>query len=172
MKWVGGDITKPDVWSVFWGDGIIIKNEQWDDGNLIDEDGWDSSWNIEKGYSCSRNAGNLYDVCIEIWGDGINCVKTNNNWDDGNNVDGDGCTKNWSVEPGYIWIGGSKATKDNWYTVCGDGILTTISEEWDDGNTKSDDGCSSDWKIEKNWYCDYNGLLKPQNKCTEYWGDR
>jgi cysteine-rich repeat protein len=45
--------------------------------------------------------------------------------DDGNKVDGDGCSASCQVEPG-----------------CGDGVLTS-DEECDDGNTVSADGCSA-----------------------------
>ena len=34
-------------------------------------------------------------------------------WDDGNNISGDGCSSTWTIESFYKWSGGSSSAKDN-----------------------------------------------------------
>ena len=64
-------------------------------------------------------------------------------WDDGNQVNGDGCDSNWQKEPGWTWttpVGlSSKCTKD-W----GNGIRDK-DELWDDGDEEDGIGWKSDW---------------------------
>lgn len=63
-------------------------------------------------------------IChVASCGDGV--VDTNEQCDDGNNVDGDGCSSTCTVE-----------------AFCGDGTLDP-TEQCDDGNNQSGDGCSS-----------------------------
>ena len=171
MQWNGGSLTTPDIWTTLWGDGIIIGSEKCDDGNVINDDGWSSTCIKETGFLCTRIGSSTPDICNEIWGDGKVIMKTDTNCDDGNNIDGDGWTHDCIVESGYVWSGGDKKTKDSWYTVWGDGILTSISEEWDDNNILDGDGCNSKWKVEQDCYWVLNSGLVPANKCTEYWGD-
>ena len=63
--------------------------------------------------------------------------------DDGNNLDGDGCSSQCTIEP-----------------YCGDGNLDE-GEECDDGNLIDGDGCSSECKIEK---CGDGKVIEPE-KC-------
>src|ERR1700759_3990174 len=60
-------------------------------------------------------------------GDGM--ISGSEQCDDGNTVDGDGCSHACMLEPGHT-------------PSCGDGILEA-GEGCDDGNTVSGDGCSS-----------------------------
>lgn len=73
---------------------------------------------------CSKGAIEYNDVC----GDGRLEVNNGETCDDGNAVDGDGCTANCASE------------------VCGDGTVQ-LAEECDDGNTDSGDGCEADCTV-------------------------
>ncbi|MEW7986242.1 MAG: DUF4215 domain-containing protein [Candidatus Thiodiazotropha sp.] len=65
-------------------------------------------------------------------GDGIYDSAAGEQCDDGNTIDGDGCSSSCQVEP-----------------ICGDGIVDTdIGEACDDGNTIDEDGCSSSCQVE------------------------
>ena len=87
-------------------------------------------------------------------GDGI--LDPNEECDDGNNIDGDGCSANCATECG----GGDEP-------VCGDGDMEG-DEECDDGNLVDGDGCSADCIIE----CDSNpicgdGTTDPGEECDD-----
>ena len=80
-------------------------------------------------------------------GDGV--LQAGEECDDGNTVDGDGCSSSCQIarslelEAGYVCpIPGEPCQ-----TVCGDGIVAG-KEECDDGNTVSHDGCSALCHIE------------------------
>jgi uncharacterized repeat protein (TIGR01451 family) len=75
-------------------------------------------------------------------GDGV--LDPGEECDDGNNVDGDGCSANCTLE------------------YCGDGVLDP-GEECDDGNNVDGDGCSADCKVE---YCG-DGNLDPGEECDD-----
>jgi cysteine-rich repeat protein len=79
--------------------------------------------------------------------------------DDGNNVDGDGCSADCSsVDPGYYCTDGHGCVR---VVTCGNGIIEG-DEACDDGNTKSGDGCSSGCdKIEDGYAC-----IKPGEPCV------
>lgn len=79
--------------------------------------------------------------------------------DDGNVVDGDGCSANCgTVEPGWqCRVPGRKCIPD-----CGDGVLLG-GEKCDDGKPAADgDGCSSTCLIEPGWSC-----TGAPSECTE-----
>ena len=67
-------------------------------------------------------------------------------WDDGNKINGDGCSSTCVIETGYSWSG----NPSSWSTVWGDGLIKG-SEEWDDKNTVNGDGWSSTCKVEENY---------------------
>jgi cysteine-rich repeat protein len=105
-----------------------------------------------------------------IWeshcGDGIRAGSEE--CDDGNIIDGDGCSAICKVEPTWEWDFLEGQTKDL-CTYCGDGIRWG-TEEWDDGNIMNKDGCSSDCKIETIiWQCT-GGSKTTADVCT-YCGD-
>ena len=80
-------------------------------------------------------------VCSPGCGDGI---KTGSEaCDDGNNVDGDGCSAGCYVQAGYSCTGSPSTCT----TICGDG-LKVGAEQCDDGNTANGDGCSSSCQYE------------------------
>ena len=59
------------------------------------------------------------DACILTCGDGI--VFDDEECDDGNNLDGDGCSKDCKVEAGYVCPVAGQACKIKEY--CGDGVV-------------------------------------------------
>jgi len=90
--------------------------------------------------------------------------------DDGNDVDGDGCSADCQVEDGWTCTGGGWNSKDTCqYPVCGDGFRTA-DEECDDGcvevttgtgrnrvttcEAQSGDGCSASCKVEPGYCCE------------------
>jgi len=60
--------------------------------------------------------------------------------DDGNTVDGDGCSATCEPEPGWVCADPGQPCV---VSVCGDGIEDYSTEECDDGNTVDGDGCSA-----------------------------
>jgi cysteine-rich repeat protein len=81
------------------------------------------------------------------WGNGSVQPSQSEEWDDGNNDDGDGWSSVWLIEPGYTCIN----SPSEWF-VCGDGVIAA-GEQWDDGNTSDGDGCSSTCQIEAGYTC-------------------
>jgi len=43
--------------------------------------------------------------------------------DDGNMINGDGCTSTCKLEKGFICTGGSTTNKDSCRDICGDGLI-------------------------------------------------
>ena len=100
-------------------------------------------------------------MCIPQCGDGKRAGSET--WDDGGVTNGDGCSSTWTIESGYIWVGGTTSTRDtcsactaglypdavksSCVPTCGDGKRAG-SEACDDGGVTNDDGCSSTWIIE------------------------
>ena len=166
-----GTISTPDAWHSVWGDEIRIHDEEWDDGNIVIGDGWSKTCKIEDGYTWNRASSSSPDIWVDIWGDGRVFDPSNTFWDDGNTIDGDGCSHNWVIETGWVCSEGSKTAKDKWLTVWGDGVLVQSQEEWDDGNIVNGDGCNSKWKIEQYWYWNIDFSQNPDSTWSEYCGD-
>lgn len=169
----GGSQYNPDNCYNVCGDGLYNANhEQWDDGNTNSNDGWSSSWVIEVPFMCTNTIAFTPDSsCVEVCGDGVRYNSITTYWDDGNNVNGDGCDSACNVELGYIWLGGSTTSPDSCMYYCGDGIpVPGVPNAWDDGNTVSGDGCSLNWEIELGFDCTTPAGGPPQI-WTEIWGD-
>ena len=95
------------------GDGRRVKTgEQCDDGNVVDGDGCSAKCKVEAGWRCEGTysynnqmynlTGTLMtpSVCVaQSCGDGH--VKFHEQCDDGNTIDGDGCSAKCTVEPFY-----------------------------------------------------------------------
>ena len=79
-------------------------------------------------------------------GDGFVDIPAGEQCDDGNTVDGDGCSANCTIEP-----------------MCGDGIVNN-GEACDDGNNMDGDGCSANCTIEA--YCG-DGILNDGEQCDD-----
>lgn len=73
--------------------------------------------------------------------------------DDGNGVNGDGCTSVCLVELGWTCVHGAGIGSYSTCTsICGDGWIVG-AEGCDDKNTVSGDGCSSACVVENGWVC-------------------
>ena len=125
-----------------------------DDANVISGDGWSELWVVESGWSWAGGSATTKDICSEICGDGKRFSTLSTSWDDGNTINGDGCSSSWVIEVGWNWSGGTPTTKDTWTEVWGDGKrFNSISTYWDDGNTINGDGWSSTCSIETGFVC-------------------
>ena len=90
----------------------------------------------------------IWSIGFPICGDGI--VVAGEQCDDGNFIDGDGCSFSCTVEPGWDCTG----SPSDCMPVCGDGIVVfpkiitedssgSLGEQCDDGNLTDGDGCDS-----------------------------
>jgi len=73
--------------------------------------------------------------------------------DDGDTVDGDGCSSSCSVECGFTCTSAQPSVCES---SCDDGVKAS-SEACDDGNSVDGDGCSSTCSIEPGW--NENGIM-------------
>jgi len=97
----------------------------------------------------------LGDACDpQTCGNGI--LEAPEECDDGNFVDGDGCSSTCELE-----------------AICGDGVINQPSEECDDGNNIDNDGCSAiciiecgDGTVGPNEECDPPGVVNSVLNCT------
>ena len=154
-----------------------------DDGNILSHDGWSSSWVIEAGYSWSLDPSSSP---MSIWvfncGNGIYNPLSNEQWDDGNVISGDGWSNICRIESGFSWVI-NKDIQGVWSFMWGNGITESLNlEQWDDGNNISGDGCDSScniedkyiWKIFNNMHYQSicfntcgNGLVDPLEMCDD-----
>ena len=110
-------------------------------------------------FGCKENPGggqNIQEpsgvgICGDgAWNEGEEC-------DDGNTVDGDGCSASCLAESGYECTG-TTCTEKPGVETCGNGALDP-GEVCDDGNTSSDDGCLSNClAVESGWTCPEAGV--------------
>ena len=86
----------------------------WDDGNTNSGDGWDATCNIEAGYEWK--GGSLFspDICTDFCGDGKIIVLTENYWDDGNTIAGDGWDGACKIEDNWAWNDGNIVNPSIW----------------------------------------------------------
>ncbi|KAH7113930.1 hypothetical protein B0J13DRAFT_533708 [Dactylonectria estremocensis] len=114
---------------------------------------------LHRGFSAHPSlldVGRLCDIygedCRGICGDGILAPANGEECDDGNNIDGDGCSAN--------------CTKESTGAYCGDGIVRP-GEECDDGNNVDGDGCSATCTIEAQpGHCG-DGIIQADEECDE-----
>jgi cysteine-rich repeat protein len=105
------------------------------------------------GQSDIRDPSSVDDMSMTC-GDGIK--QYNEMCDDGNFIDGDGCSKFCKIEES--WTCRSTSGTFSLCALCGD-YLASLDETCDDGNTNSDDGCSSSCEIETGWECAIRGTV-------------
>ena len=162
----GGTRTTKDKCITVWGDGVLTPDEQWDDGNIQKLDGWSDLWKIEDGFAWTQGQAPPlpWTHWVDICGDGR--IFGTTEWDDGNLVDGDGCSSTWTIEIGHQCIGGSSTSKSVWSEIWGDG-LNFHTMECDDGNSSNDDGWDVSWKYEK-WYQWIGGSPIGKDICSIY----
>ncbi|MCA9683765.1 MAG: fibro-slime domain-containing protein [Myxococcales bacterium] len=80
--------------------------------------------------------------------------------DDGNDIDGDGCSADCqTVDEGYLCYPPGEPCHS--VVVCGDGLVSS-PELCDDGNLENGDGCSATCKVEIGWKCEG----EPLSNCT------
>ncbi len=103
---------------------------------------------VGDGGECASGCSDEVTVC----GDGV-LQDSSEECDDRNRDDGDGCTADCTVEPGYVCPVPGIACRA---AECGDGLLAG-AELCDDGNTESGDGCSDTCTFEANHQCDVPG---------------
>jgi large repetitive protein len=113
-------------------------------------------------------------------GDGVpvsaSAVASGEVCDDGNNIDGDGCSDNcMTVDPGFICsFSLGQLYLGCWQTTCGDGRRDLFpsegrpSEACDDGNTDDGDGCSADCQqVEPGYACWINNTRCAPTVCGD-----
>jgi len=155
------------------GDGKVMlpSSTYCDDGNSRNGDGCTSTCGIEPGWTCTLGTSSTASTCSEICGDGIIFDKTNGKCDDGNVIDGDGCSSRCVTESNWSCTGGDSTKKDTCRDVCGDGkVMLSSSTYCDDGNSLNNDGCTSACGIETGWTCTL-GSATTASICSEICGD-
>jgi cysteine-rich repeat protein len=150
------------------GDGKVSGLETCDDGKEPQNfDGCSASCSVEFGWICTHSLEcSTADECTEICGDGIRVGREmDGGCDDGNKIDGDGCSHECTAECGF-------ACGDTCVSLCGDGLRAT-QEECDDGNTVDGDGCSSSCEFELGFSCSRVSSEEEcgQDQCLEIAGD-
>lgn len=152
---------------VICGDGIVQTPEVCDDGNTNAGDGCSADCGtVESGFEClvpGSACTSIHDETPEpqpepenVCGDSH--LDPDETCDDGNTVDGDGCSADCStIESGFICPTPGTACEPE--ILCGNGKLDA-DEVCDDGNTDAEDGCSEACdKIETGYRCDRVGQL-------------
>jgi cysteine-rich repeat protein len=141
---------QPAVCKTLCGDGKVVLPEVCDDGNTVDGDGCSHDCRtIEDGWSCTQSSPAAASVCAPICGDGliVGAERAPGGCDDHNTNDGDGCSHDCMIEPGWTCDGSPSVCQK-----CGDGRVEG-REQCDDGNIKSGDGCNPSCAVEPGWTC-------------------
>lgn len=147
----------PSICAPICGDGLVRGDEQCDDGNTRDGDGCSATCHIEQGWACSaepsicrvlmgwRCMGDPA-VCAPVCGDGL--IRGTEQCDDGNLVNGDGCSSTCQIEIGWRCTGEPSVCD----AICGDRLIRG-RETCDDGTTTGGNGCSPTCQVERGWTC-------------------
>lgn len=98
--------------------------------------------------------------CTYTCGNGI--LEANEVCDDGNLVNGDGCTYLCQFEPGWTCRTSPNPTI---CMLCGNGLIGT-HEQCDDINTSSGDGCDNFCQVEAGWVCDFKFPNDTHSTCA------
>jgi fibro-slime domain-containing protein len=136
------------------GDEILMGREQCDPPNV--GAGCTADCRHEPGFACepppspptSAPAECHRTVCGDRTAEGVEAC------DDGNEVDGDGCSMACTLEP--------ECTAGACSSSCGDGIKLA-PEACDDGNVIAGDGCSPECTVETGFHCD-DGASNPPSE--------
>ena len=106
---------------------------------------------LEAGWTCLGGGEKSRDICTEICGGGGDLG--NYACDDGNNINGDGCSSICTIEIGWTCASViSLVTYSVCTPICGDGWIWGV-ETCDDGNLISGDGCKSTCAVETGYLC-------------------
>ncbi len=134
------------------GDTLVDAPEECDDGNMVNGDGCDDACKEE--VACNSTAqcppGNECDgdFCVPLCGNGD--IDEGETCDDGDTLDGDGCSSQCQEEP---------------FHECGNTILE-FSEQCDDGNTANGDGCDDECSLDRPELCG-NSAINPGETCDD-----
>lgn len=90
------------------------------------------------------------DVC----GNGLKVPGSIEECDDGNLVNGDGCSSECAIEVGFKCQEQGAGLAMMCYLSCGDGKLDEGRETCDDGNRDDGDGCTSLCFVDQGWKCE------------------
>ena len=169
------------------GDGVVEFLEGCDDGNFTPGDGCAANCLVESGNACGSTGesgdaaclnGNCNfetGLCEAFCGDGI--VDGTEGCDDGNALDGDGCSAACLVEDGGqcgtgALIGAAACVSgvcNSGANVCGAGCgdgVVDAGEGCDDGNIFTGDGCTASCLIEDGIACT-EGVLCDSGVCAD-----
>ena len=156
------------------GDGFVNDpSEVCDDGNLSTGDGCNAACLLEVGEPCAGdtdcatnrcNTAAMPPVCAPPVGCGNGLLEAGEGCDDGNNMNGDGCTAACEIEDGSPCATDGECASGvcdlneappvcEPAGSCGNGALD-IPEACDDGNTSAGDGCSAACLLEDGESCD------------------
>ena len=96
---------------------------------------------------------------IDKWGDEVLQLNPQiNQWEDGNNVDGDGWSSDCIIEGGYTWsVTPGLNNKSYCVSSCGSGVFDGGIEQWDDKNQNDGDGWNNDCTKPLGFKCDHVG---------------
>merc|ERR1711865_34164 len=117
---------------------------------------------VETTYQCE---GNEPDTCTTSCGNGKREENKAEMCDDGNQVDGDGCSSTCQAMQGFLCQGGTSSTADTCTVICGDG-LRKGDETCDDGNALAGDGCDDSCNVEDGWACETQPAGEP-DECAK-----
>lgn len=138
------------------GDGNIEGDEVCDDGNVASRDGCSAQCNVETGFTCGGEPSTCRRTEPEAGACGDGVIAGREVCDDGNRVDGDGCSALCLVEPRYTCVGQPSVCSPVGPTpvepICGDGRVDA-PETCDDGGTIAGDGCGGDCRTELGYVC-------------------
>ena len=131
------------------GDGILLRGEECDAPNV--GMGCSATCRLEPGFACAPPTGAVPATCHRTTC-GDRTKEGAEACDDGNTIDGDGCSGGCSFEPDCQ--AGSCTSR------CGDGIKLA-PEACDDGNTEPGDGCAANCTSEAGFTCDDGASMPP-----------
>jgi cysteine-rich repeat protein len=150
------------------GDGFVNDpSEVCDDGNLNTGDGCDAACLLEVGEPCTGdtdcatnrcNMAAMPAVCAPPVGCGNGTLEAGEACDDGNNMNGDGCTSACEIEDGNPCTANAECSSGvcdmneapplcEPAGSCGNGVLD-VPESCDDGNTSAGDSCDPQCLLE------------------------
>ncbi len=148
--------------------------------NIFREFGTNAPWRagLNRIELCNENSDSepnafrylFVDAYDDRCGDGL--VSLREECDDGNAVDGDGCSSTCGIEAGY----GCTGQPSTCAQTCGNGTLNP-GEQCDDGNTTSGDGCNASCRVESGYACPTpgqaceptcgDGIIDPGEQCDD-----
>jgi fibro-slime domain-containing protein len=146
----GWDCTPPGALCIpRCGDGVLIGGEECDGPNV--GVGCSATCRLEPGFACDPPSGAVPASCHRTTC-GDTTKEGSEACDDGNTIDGDGCSGGCTFEP--------DCQTGTCTSRCGDGIKLA-PEACDDGNNEAGDGCGADCTTEVGFTCDDDSSTPP-----------